>query len=69
LRPLTHGESHSAHCREETDLTYEGIETPGPFRESVKAFGEETDMTYEGIETYRPTKLVESANSYVKKPT
>jgi len=36
---------------EETDLTYEGIETRSMRRISRRDVSEETDLTYEGIET------------------
>ena len=38
--------------REETDLTYEGIETPSIYAQlTYNDDVEETDLTYEGIET------------------
>ena len=40
-------------CLEETDLTYEGIETPVVLLANAALMWEETDLTYEGIETLR----------------
>ncbi len=40
---------------EETDLTYEGIETLFLRMKFVKFRWEETDLTYEGIETSIPS--------------
>jgi len=39
------------HATEETDLTYEGIETLDCLSHPVPPLYEETDLTYEGIET------------------
>ncbi len=36
---------------EETDLTYEGIETSALIFQYLSTLSEETDLTYEGIET------------------
>jgi len=46
------------HKVEETDLTYEGIETREPRQPFGQGLGsEETDLTYEGIETARRERL------------
>jgi len=55
---------------EETDLTYEGIETHPPYREGPLWLVpcEETDLTYEGIETWPVDKTLPH-QEHVKKPT
>ena len=54
---------------EETDLTYEGIETGlMSCTFSNRALSEETDLTYEGIETQCQGRI-SNPNTLTKKPT
>jgi len=49
---------------EETDLTYEGIETQWPRTSCTRPHLEETDLTYEGIETRTWCLRIEYAGNH-----